>query len=490
MILDEGLIGFGSLGGASVHIQRLFVGSGAVVLGASVLVFQACGGSEDTTKKDSGGGGDSSMMADNNNPQPDGNMGMDTSDMDTAADVVMDSGPKCSNMPCVVGLAVGGHHACAIIVDGTVRCWGQNARGQLGSADAGAMNRSIPVQVDGVMNVTQAAASTVYTMAGSSCVRESNGNVLCFGDNNNAQLGMTGDNMVHPTAAAVPMLPMSSSVGLSNFFGCATTAANEYWCWGDNFAGALGRGMLMGMGAPGKATLLGDAGISSGSPGSDFNLAITTGGALLSWGGNGTGQLGRMAPNNGDPNPGAVQNIMNVTQVASGESHACAVTQAGEVKCWGDNSFAQLGRGIVGGTSNNPQTVTLPMGKQALQASASNYHSCVVTTDGSVFCWGRNNAGQVGPNTPDGGGFNPQPVQTPLLITLPGKALAVGVGGTNLQNGGATGYSCALVEGGSVHCWGYNGDAELGRGPMPMGVMMCNAVNNFCSPNPAPVVWQ
>jgi alpha-tubulin suppressor-like RCC1 family protein len=486
-------------------MRRVLLVSGALGLVVLGCVFQACGGSEALTK-DGGMDGNPVVPDDVVGPQPDVNMMTpDSGDMDVAPDVAMDAGPKCTNQPCVIGLAVGGHHACALIVDGTVRCWGRNQYGQLGSGgnDAGmlvdAATRSVPVAVDSISNATQVSASTVYTTIGATCARLSTGSVVCFGNNSAAQLGLSAmmgatDNNPHPLPTAVAGLPMSTMSGLANYMGCAVTSANEYWCWGDNDAfgqtspGILGHGPNpSGPTEPRKATI--DAGISAGSPGSYFNLALTQGGTVLSWGDNQNGSLGRNTNGNDDPVPAPVQNLSNAVQISAGMLHACAVTQGGQVLCWGDNAYGQLGRGIVGGSSDNPQSVPLPMGKMATQVACSNYHTCVTTSDGSVYCWGRNNAGQVGPNTPDGGGFNPQPVSQPQEVAnLGGKALFVGTGGSNGFNFN-TGYSCALIEGGSVSCWGYNGDSQLGRGNV--NLPSCSMQFTLpCSPTPAPVVWQ
>jgi len=500
-----------------VRISRLFVASGCGVLGVLAGV-QACNALLAVN-----GGNDGSMNADSNNPQPDGSMMMDTGGMDAGMDVAP---------PYVVGLAVGGHHACALIVDGTIRCWGRNDFGQLGSGgnDAGMLldgaPRTIPIQVDNITNATEVAATTVYDWgSGSTCARLKNAGVLCFGNNSAAQLGLkaiidadaeagpvmgVADQVPHPWPTQLGALGSSTSVGLGNSMGCATTAQNEYWCWGDNGPGfplppgILGHGPLpMGATPPEKASLLADASISVGSPGSVFNLALRSDGTVLSWGNNMGGSLGRTANDWYDPTPAPVANVSNAVQIAAGEWHACAVTQGGDVLCWGGNGSGELGRGFVGGSSNTAQAVSLPMGKKAAQVACSNCHTCVTATDGSVFCWGCNNAGQVGPSTLNDGGFNPQPSPSPVAVNLPVKALAVGTGGTyfhmppkqGMGNDFISGYSCALLEGGAVSCWGINIDSVLGRGTSDAGLMICGTVNGWpyqisCSPTPSPVVWQ
>lgn len=475
--------------------------SSALILAGTT--FGACGGSESTTD---GGGesgiGDDSGYGDQQNPP------FDSGDPDTQpADTgTPDTGPVCTNTPCVVGLAVGGHHACALIVDGTVRCWGANLRGQLGAGgDAGAtfngQSHAIPVQVENIANATQVAASTVYGTFGSTCVRVQGGEILCFGSNGAGQLGLLPeagvvDQNAHPFAAAVQGLPTGTGPSLGNFHGCAVVGT-DLWCWGDNGiysggGGLLGRGPNPNTAGPaGKATWLADAGASvvQGFAGSDFTLALGQNGTVYSWGANGSGELGRPTNNgNDDPNPAPIGNVSNAAQVSAGAQHACAVTQAGQIFCWGDNGWGQLGRSLQGGSSNNPAAVALPNAKTAKQVSCSNNDTCALATDGTVYCWGRNVSGQVGWNAPDAATFNQQPATSPIeVLGLTGKALYVGTGGTTLQNI-STGYACALIEGGSVQCWGSNSDQQLGRGPAV--IPTCPNNGGQCSPVPGAVVWQ
>lgn len=483
--------------------RHILTASGSLALLAAACVFQACGG-DDNVNKDGG--------PDGANPSDSG--GGDTGDMDTGAqdtgtqdgagDTGADSGPTCTSTPCVIGLAVGGHHACALIVDGTVRCWGVNTYGQLGTFDGGPLstgNRPVPLQVDGLSNVTEVAATTAYWATGATCARTQAGGVLCLGNNSAAQLGLssttaTPDNNPHAMPTQVAGLPDASSVTLGRYMGCATATGNEYWCWGSNDAfgqtspGTLGRGGAAGNMVPGKATLV-DAGVAVGSAGSYFNLALTTGGDVLSWGDNSIDELGRDTGGNDSADPAPVTGLSNVAQISAGAISSCAIS-GGDVHCWGDNSYGQLGRGVVGGSSLNATVATgLPGGKKASMVSTSGYHACAVATDGTVYCWGRNNAGQVGPNGMMTG-YNAAPVDTAQQVMLPAKALAVGTGGPIIGNGNtSSGYSCALLDGGSVQCWGYNGEGELGRSADAGGTAACASVGNAsCSPNPAPVVWQ
>jgi alpha-tubulin suppressor-like RCC1 family protein len=130
------------------------------------------------------------------------------------------------------------------------------------------------------------------------------------------------------------------------------------------------------------------------------------------------------------------------------------------VWCWGDNAYGQIGQGFIGGQLDAPVVAQMPSGLKATQISCGSQHSCALLIDGTVACWGQDNSGQSGGGSSDASGFN-YSGSTPVVVKLSGKAIAVGVGGTTLPK---TGYSCAVIEGGSVQCWGYNGDGERGRG--------------------------
>ncbi|CAN5221440.1 hypothetical protein BH09MYX1_BH09MYX1_52050 [soil metagenome] len=470
------------------HSKALLLVSGSVVLAAGVGIFEGCGSTEDTPVDDAGTDAQITQK--------------DAADLDqfvlpedATADgpvIPVDAGPLCTSTPCVVGLAVGGHHACALLKDGTVRCWGANGLGQLGDGlDGGfdASNRATPIPVNGLSGALGVSAATVYTAAGSTCARTATA-TFCWGANSSGQLGQAGDagqglfdNLPHPSPLAPATVTTSSATTANNFNNCAIVGT-EMVCWGLNVDGVNGRGGVAAntVSAPGK--ILNDAGaVVSGAAGAEFGLALLQNGTVLSWGRNQNAALARPIIGQVDTTPGLIPNLADVVQVSAGESHACVVNKTGQVLCWGLNDYGQLGRGTTGGNSALPFAVPLGSGKLATQVATSNAHSCAITTDGLVYCWGRNSGGQSGP-TGDGG-LNPNPVTIPTEVKVGGKAIAIGTGGANLQNFG-TGYTCVLLEGGAVQCWGYNGDGELGRGP-DAGTTNCQV--GACSPNPANVTF-
>jgi alpha-tubulin suppressor-like RCC1 family protein len=416
---------------------------------------------------------------------------------DAAADgAAVEAGPTCTATPCVTQLGVGGAHSCARIADGTVRCWGSNFAGELGTgmvSDAGfdGGNGAIP-GTPTVTGVARVAAGGVGQTDDFSCAVLAGGSASCWGSNRYGQLGRVAEGGVdlaaHPDPEIVPGLSGVTDIRCGGWHACALLAnGSGVSCWGNNAQGELAQ---FDAGAftwtPGLAGLPAAMPVTQVATGQFHTCALLANGTVWCWGEDAEGQLGRSLDGGlmQDQHPEPVDGLSAATQVAAGNFHSCAVIEGGLLLCWGQNDHGQTGRGPGGAmVEPAPGLVALPAGSKVSQVSAGLLHTCAVLSDGSVWCWGANEEGQIGTGqlTADGGdgaatGFNAVDVLYPTQVAgLPGPALAVGAGYQ---------HTCALLVGGSVMCWGSNQFGELGGGSGDAAVP-----NSFPHPTPAAVAF-
>jgi alpha-tubulin suppressor-like RCC1 family protein len=200
--------------------------------------------------------------------------------------------------------------------------------------------------------------------------------------------------------------------------------------------------------------------------GADHNCAVTTttppvanaGGGVVCWGRNDSGQLGNGTTTNSSTPVPVTGLSTGVRTVSAGHSSACALTEAGAVWCWGNNSSGQLGDGT---TTNSAVPVQVKgLRANVVSISAGAYHVCALTADGAVQCWGLGRTGALGDGQSRDSG-------TPVAPA----GLSAGV--TTISAGGF--HTCAILLNAGVKCWGLNGSGQLGNGtvglePRPVDV--------------------
>ena len=253
---------------------------------------------------------------------------------------------------------------------------------------------------------------------------------------------------------------------------CAVTAAGGVLCWGANDFGQLGDGTTTTPAKPVSVTgLPATTAVVSLAAGSEYTCALTGAGSVWCWGDNSAGQLGDGTFTQSSLpvqvlNSGGDAALSGVIAIAAGQNHACAVAGDGAAVCWGDNTRGELGNGSYLG-SNLPVPVSgLTDGVAAI--SAGSYFTCAITTAETASCWGEGSSGQLGSGSAVG-----VPVPTTVVADSTGHAPLNGVVAVSagVEN------ACAVSTSGTAFCWGANNSGQLGNGAtgasssMPVAVL-------------------
>ena len=356
--------------------------------------------------------------------------------------------------PATAGVAAGDDHACSLWSGGVVACWGRDDLEQLGNGPGTAS----------VLTPTAINASANKISAGSgafSCAVSSGGQVSCWGSNGQGQLGrgyFDGVVDAPPSAIVLPGGATASAVTVGASHACALLATGQVSCWGTDWYGALGNGTFRQdisapsapISLPGGATAIAvDAGVF-------HTCALLSTGQVTCWGDDSFGQLGNGAITGNvgvAPSPVSLPGGATATAITTGWFHTCALLNSGQVTCWGQDWDNQLGNGSsTADVVSPPSTVTLPGGSTATAITAGERHTCALLNTGQVTCWGGDLVGELG----NGSSAGTQAVP-PAPLTLPGGATAMAV-----DAGG--GGSCALLATGQVSCWGDDFFGEVGDG--------------------------
>ncbi len=438
--LGNGSGGFGQQSATPVNVSSLGLGTVAIVAGDN----HTCALANSGTVK-CWGRNDAGQVGNGTN-----------TDSKTPVSVVTSvGGPALNN---VIVLTAGSSHTCAS-TSGTagVKCWGDNSTGQLGNMSLTSSNVPVDVLASPLAGALKASAAqtgssllsivAVVAGGGHTCVLGSVAGVICWGSNLYGQLGDAQSGNF--SAVPVGVFGLSSGIlqmSVGVWHACAVTTDNHVRCWGSDQYGQLGNGFVSGVN-PMPLTVIDNAtgqalaDIIQVAAGGDHTCALTKTGGVKCWGGNYAGQLGDGTTTQRTKAVDVVGLQSGVVQVSAGDNHTCAVMATGGIKCWGANYGGQLGNGTTT-DSLVPVDVTLPPGKTAVAVSAGNAFTCALLNDGSVVCWGNN--GVSGQSS------------TPVAVTgLGGPATAITAGG---------GQACALLATGGIKCWGQNSSGQLGNG--------------------------
>jgi alpha-tubulin suppressor-like RCC1 family protein len=238
----------------------------------------------------------------------------------------------------VTAISAGAAHACALTTGGAVRCWGANEHGQLG--DGTRSDRTTPVSVSDLSSgVIAIAAGGSHT-----CAVTRSGAVKCWGDNAYGQLG-DGTTITRTAPVAVSGLTSGmAAIVAGGQHTCALTRRGAVRCWGRNRFGQLGDGTTKTRTRPTALAALAH-GVVSIAAGQSHSCALTGGGRTRCWGDNDSGQLGDATKTGRRAPTGVARLARGVAAITAGASHTCALMRGGRVYCTGENRHGQLGDG-------------------------------------------------------------------------------------------------------------------------------------------------
>jgi alpha-tubulin suppressor-like RCC1 family protein len=426
----------------------------------------------------------------------------------------------------------GGNHSCVLFDGGQVKCWGDNSMGQLGiGITAGSMGMAgtemgvnLPFVSLGTNGESAKSLSLGYQHT---CAILNNDQLKCWGSNTKGQLGR--DNTVNIGTLSTGTLALQNinpitlgttvnyvSAGYTST--CAILKNDTVKCWGassqsTSYGGMFGRDIasanpIPALGdAPGEMATVGTSIIGVGiipiTIQIGFNHTCMIGligstNIMKCWGGDSknTGQNGMKASSANRGMGDAVGEMATIgtfifgsgtlpVSVSSSYMHNCAILSDLGIKCWGDNSFGQLGIAHVTNTAVSSATpsangnliavTNTSLGDSPLEISVGQYHNCatVNTSPTKVKCWGSNLNGQLGYNSATTA--NKGDTVNEMGAALPYVSVSqTGAGVLKI----AAGYShtCALLTDKTLRCWGLNTKGQLGRGDAlsPIGANTAN----------------
>jgi alpha-tubulin suppressor-like RCC1 family protein len=351
-------------------------------------------------------------------------------DNGSASDSGVDADANDFEVPGVVQISAMGFHLCARTGTGVVRCWGRNNVGQVGGgfvspqAPLTAVQGLPPIMDIAVGEFTtfavdrdgglwawgenaggQLGLGTVATpqltpakvtiepvidVAASetaTCATARSGVVYCWGENTCGQLGQAGADAMAPQL--VPSVTNSRTMAVDDIMACSIDETGIFRCWGDELRPC---GSIV---APSPVASIANARDVAGSC-HETRCAIDANGAAWCWGTEINGSLGDGTPDTNRTNPVPVQTISGVTGIGLGYDHTCAMTEQNQVWCWGSNAAGMLGAGMGVGPAHSPLLVpAFSDGSRTLdQIELGCGHSCV-RTGHDVYCWGGNMYGAI-----------------------------------------------------------------------------------------------
>lgn len=357
-------------------------------------------------------------------------------------------------------VAVGSESACAITPSGEVACWGEGALG------TPVQQQYFPVLVPGLADIV-----ALRSDGDTACALSEAGTLACWGLGSVGQLGndRSGDGYREDSPVAVVGLDEVADFSVSEA-ACAVRKDGTVWCWGSNIRERLG----FKSEECGPYAILTDTvqyfeyecearprrvpGIESAvqvSVAADYQCAVLADESVVCW--------------REDEVPTPVSGLSGVRKVAAGHGFTCALSTAGEVSCWGSNTWGTLGRGVDDEVLSSDATPAPVVGLgKVVDLDARNRTACAVTEDGEVDCWGETRSLLDATDTPHPS-WNSEPA--PVVVPYVSDAVQVSTQGS---------VACAVQASNELVCWGSSNNGATGNG----------RIEDYLDYSGHPVVWE
>lgn len=339
-------------------------------------------------------------------------------------------------------------------------------------------------------DVGKTGAATVTCTNGSLVVSNPTcGNAIsktyCTGYNGQSQIGdATTTQRTVPTLSTLPSGVTSLGKATAGYYhSCAIADTGRPYCWGSYYIGdgtSSTRNVPTGVTMPSGVTSFKEIAAGNG-----HTCGIGNNGRAYCWGEGSSGQIG-----NGGNSTVSVPTIVSLpsgvtsfTSIASGRNHSCAIGNNGSAYCWGTSDYGEIGNGSVSDYSDpenpytvyyySPTAVSMPSGVTFIKIYAGSYNTCALGNNGRAYCWGDNTNGQIGVG-------NTNPALIPVLVNLPSGVTSY----TSLAVGQGT--ICGVGNNGLAYCWGTNQYGAVGNGvtsnntySTPQAVTLPSGVTSF-----------
>ena len=381
----------------------------------------------------------------------------------------------------VAAVATGYQFTAVLLDDGTVTAFGPNSNGQLGRGNTQQVGHSATYSARGAALVlaalpTNTKATKIACGDAYVCALLDDGTVRCWGNNGLNQLGNGNTNSIGDgagemgnslVAVRLPVLTSAVDVAAGTSFACAVTSDGNVYCWGNNNYGQNGFGTVSTPGQGGNANTLQRVllpmefftSVMSVRCGMGFACVLTSTGQVGCWGLNNYGQLGRGDATNVGASAGEMASLrpiafpsgLTAISISCGYSHVCAILSNNQIYCWGSNLYGKLGIGSTDSIGDNANemgnalaAVPLPTGRTAISVSGFYSSTCAIMDNGKTACWGYGYYGLLGTGgTANRGAVANQMGNNLILATLPTASVSTCSAGAHY-----TGAACALcVEG-------------------------------------------